>query len=92
MGLALDGGGRWAAFAITWLEDGFPVAGQTDALRRVITDKKKNVAQRPRQTAARLLAAQDRHAAEASPGQPALAPIEAGAGSRSLSPRRARRL
>ncbi len=60
VGLALDGGGRWAAFAITWLEDGFPVAGQTDALRRVITDKKKNVAQSPRQTAARLLTAQDR--------------------------------
>jgi hypothetical protein len=58
VGLALDGGGRWAALAITWLEDGFPTAGQTDALRSVITDKKKT-AQRPRQTAARLLAAQD---------------------------------
>ena len=57
VGLALDGGGRWAAFAILWLEDGFPMAGQTDALRRVISSK-KSVAQRPRQTAARLLAAQ----------------------------------
>jgi hypothetical protein len=60
VGFALDGGGRWAALAITWLEDGFPVAGQTDALRRVITYHKKNVAQRPRQSAARLLAAHDR--------------------------------
>ena len=59
VGLALDGGGHWAACAITWLEDGFPIAGQTEALRRVITDKKKT-AQRPRQTAARLLAAQNR--------------------------------
>lgn len=31
------------------------MAGQTDALRKVITDK--SVAQRPRQTAARLLVA-----------------------------------
>jgi hypothetical protein len=59
VGLAFDGRGRWAALAITWLEDGFPIAGQTDALRRVITDK-KSVAQRPRQTAARFLAAQGR--------------------------------
>jgi len=59
VGLALDeGSGCWAALAITWLEDGFPMAGQTDSLRRVITDK--SVTQRPRQTAARLLAAQDR--------------------------------
>ena len=38
VGLALDGGGRWAALAITWLGDGFPMAGQTDALRSVITE------------------------------------------------------
>lgn len=59
VGAALDGSGYWAAFAITWLENGFPLAGHTDALRRVTTDKKR-VAQRPRQTAARLLAAHDR--------------------------------
>ena len=53
---ALDAGGHWAACAIAWLKDGFPVAGHTDVLRRMITDK-KTVDQRSRQTAARLLAA-----------------------------------
>jgi hypothetical protein len=59
MGAALDrrAGGHWAACAITWLKDGFPVAGHTDALRRIITEKER-VDQRSRQTAARLLAVQ----------------------------------
>jgi hypothetical protein len=58
VGAALDtrAGGHWAACAITWLKDGFPVAGHTDALRRIITEKKR-VDQRSRPAAARLLAA-----------------------------------
>ena len=58
VGAALDmrAGGHWAACAIAWLKDGYPLAGHTDALSRVITEKKR-VDQRSRQAAARLLAA-----------------------------------
>lgn len=47
--------GHWAADAIAWLNDGFPVVWYRDALRRIVTDKKR-VDQRSRQAAARLLA------------------------------------
>jgi hypothetical protein len=58
VGAALDtrADGHWAACAITWLKDGFPVAGHTDALRRIIAEKKR-VDQSSRQAAAGLLAA-----------------------------------
>ena len=51
VGAALDtrAGGHWAACAITWLKDGFPVAGHTDALRRIITEKKRLIGVRARQ-------------------------------------------
>jgi hypothetical protein len=54
---ALDerGSGRWTAYAIAWLDDGFPTVWYRDALRRILTDKKR-VDQRSRQAAARLLA------------------------------------
>jgi hypothetical protein len=35
--------GHWAAFAIAWLKDGFPVAGHTDALRRIVTEKRSEL-------------------------------------------------
>ena len=57
VGAALRANGHWAACAVTWLKDGFPVAGHADALRGIITEKQR-VDQRSRQTAARLLAAQ----------------------------------
>jgi hypothetical protein len=57
VGTALDerASGYWAASAIAWLKDGYPVAGHADALRRIVTEKKR-VDQRSRQAAFRLLA------------------------------------